>query len=79
MFEPAKGYNGYSIDLYAAGKALLKMVCGTEVENIEDSPVQLSDELKFLLEGMLHIDPEERFTLEIVNQNEWVLDDSLQT
>jgi hypothetical protein len=30
-----KGYNGYSVDLYAAGKVLLKMVLGNEAEEAD--------------------------------------------
>jgi hypothetical protein len=71
--EEYQGYNGYSVDLYAAGKVLLKMVLGNEVEETEDSiSNKLSDELIELLAGMLHSVPFNRFDLEQVLEHKWV-------
>lgn len=72
-----KGYNGYSVDLYAAGKVLLKMVLGNEAEEADQSSIKLSNELSHLLAGMLDAEPENRYDLQKVINHKWVKDNVL--
>jgi serine/threonine protein kinase len=82
-----KRYNGIEVDIWSSGVILFAMVCG--YLPFEDSntsqlykkilagdyqfPKFISKDAKNFLQGILNINPEERFTLEKIREHPWYL------
>ncbi|KAA0167526.1 hypothetical protein FNF31_00964 [Cafeteria roenbergensis] len=88
LLEPGGGYGGRAVDMWALGATLHNMVVGSppfmgknEFELVEKLKrgefrvaieVQLDPHLKNLLQGLLEVDVDRRFTMEQVAEHDWV-------
>jgi serine/threonine protein kinase len=78
-------YRGFSVDIWSCGVTLFNLVTGTlpfEAENIYllfqtigkgiyTIPDEIEPHLAALLNGLLHIDKNARFTIEQIKQHDW--------
>ena len=79
-------YSGYSIDIWSCGVTLYNLVTGRlpfEADNIYllfqtigkgiyIIPSDIEPQLTSLIHGLLHIDKQQRFTVEQIKQHEWI-------
>jgi len=88
LLEPGQGYRGHAVDMWALGATLHQMVVGSppfmgrnELELVEilkrgefrvAIEVQLDPHLKNLLQGLLEVDVDRRYTLDQVAEHDWV-------